>query len=181
MRPLADMDVNNIINEIIRREGGYVNHPADKGGPTNMGITLRTLENDLGREVTIDELKALTKNKASEIYLKSYYTQPKIDKLPEEVQPIALDTSVLYGPKRAIIFLQMVVNLAGFGPITEDGVLGPMTKDKVTEAYMKMGKYFINAIVEERINFCNRIVEANPSQKVFLKGWINRANKFVLA
>lgn len=120
----------------------------------------------------------MTKETAYEIYEIDYYLGPRLNTIPEAVQPIVTDASVLYGPKRAIIFLQNIVNEAGFGPISTDGVLGPNTRAKVSEAYNKMKEWFINAYVEERIMFCERIVANNPSQSVFLKGWKNRANEF---
>jgi lysozyme family protein len=172
------MNVSDIIDMIIRNEGGFVNHPNDRGGPTNMGITQHTLEKYLNRPVTITEMRNLEYETAYEIYERDYITGPRIDTLPLSVQPIVADSSVLYGPKRAIKFLQNIVNAAGFSLITVDGVLGPNTRKHVTLAYNEMGPFFINAYVEERIMFCERIVANNPSQSVFLKGWINRANKF---
>jgi len=172
------ISVEHIIKDIIRREGGYVNHPNDRGGPTKYGITQRTLSRYLGREATIEDVKNMTQETAYEIYERDYYKGPRIDTIPTEIQAVVTDASVLYGPKRAIIFLQNIVNEAGFGPISTDGILGPNTRNKVIEAYNNMKEYFINAYVEERIMFCKRIVANNPSQSVFLKGWTNRANEF---
>lgn len=169
---------NDIIEDVLRREGGYVNHPNDKGGPTNMGITKKTLERYLNRKVSIDELRNLQKETAIEIYDRKYFSGPRINTLPEGLQPIMVDTSILYGPVRAIKFAQKIVNEAGFGPITVDGILGPVSREKIKESYYEMDYFFINAMVEERIMFCKLIVLNNPKQKVFLKGWINRANEF---
>jgi lysozyme family protein len=172
------MSIEEIIGMIIRNEGGYVNHPNDRGGPTNMGITQKTLSNYLGYAASIDQVKNLTYDTAFEIYERNYIIGPRINTLDPKIQPAVADASVLYGPKRAIKFLQNIVNEAGFGPISVDGVLGPNTRRTVERTYEEMGPYFINAYVEERIMFCERIVANNPSQSVFLKGWINRANKF---
>ncbi len=172
------ISVKHIITEIIRREGGFVNHKNDRGGPTNFGVTQRTLSRYLQREASIEDVKNMTRETAYEIYERDYYKAPRIDTIPENLHAIVTDASVLYGPKRAIIFLQNIVNEAGFGPISTDGILGPNTRAKVLEAYTKMGNWFINAYVEERIMFCERIVANNPSQSVFLKGWTNRANEF---
>ena len=172
------LSVKEIIEEIIRKEGGYINHPNDRGGPTKFGVTQKTLSNYLGRQASIEDVKNMTVETASEIYERNYYKVPSIDTIPQKLQPIVTDASVLYGPKRAIIFLQNIVNEAGFGPISADGVLGPKTRGKIQEAFNIMGDWFINAYVEERIMFCERIVANNPSQSVFLKGWKNRANSF---
>lgn len=173
-----DNNLKKMLMDVISREGGYVNHPNDKGGPTNMGITQKTLSIYFGRPATIEEVKTLSIEQAMEIYERNYFFNPRINTLPEEIQPIVLDCAVLYGTKRAIIFLQNIVNEAGFGPVGVDGVLGPQTRGQVEKAFSAMGDFFINAIVEERINFCNKIVAGNPSQSVFLKGWIRRAEEF---
>lgn len=170
--------VESIIAAIIKAEGGYVNHPNDRGGPTKYGITIKTLGRYLRRTATIAEVKNLTKETAYEIYERDYFEGPRIHTIPLQLQPIVTDASVLYGPRRAIKFLQNIVNEAEFGPTTVDGVLGPNTRKLVEQMYGAMGDYAINAYVEERIMFCERIVENNPSQEVFLKGWKNRANKF---
>ena len=172
------MTVEEIIKGIIHREGGYINHPNDRGGPTKYGITQRTLSRYYGYNASIEDVKNLDKSVAYDIYERDYYRAPGIDKIPEQLQSIVTDASVLYGPRRAIKFLQNIVNEAAFGPIAVDGALGPNTKKTANIAYEEMGPYFVNAYVEERIMFCERIVANNPSQAVFLKGWTNRANKF---
>ena len=170
--------VKEIISDIIKREGGYVDHPNDRGGPTKYGITMKTLSSYLKRKVTADEVRGLSYELAFEILYKEYCEGPRIHTLPDDIQPVVTDACVLYGPKRAIIFLQNIVSEAGFGLIAKDGILGPDTRGRVETAYEKMGPYFINAYVEERIMFFERIVANNPSQSVFIKGWTNRANEF---
>ena len=68
--------IDTILDEIIRREGGYVNHPADRGGPTNFGITAQTLGSwrKLGRPATAAEVQALTETEARAIYRQQYIT-----------------------------------------------------------------------------------------------------------
>lgn len=172
------MTVDEILDDIIRKEGGYVNNPADGGGPTNMGITIGTLSEYYGRKVSIQEVKALTVDQAKEIYTRRYFFGPRFDSLPADVQPIATDTGVLFGPRAAVQFMQKIVNEAGFGPIDQDGILGPNTRNAIERAYNAMGPFFINAIVEERITFHQMRVQERPDQGIFLQGWINRAETF---
>ena len=133
--------MTDAIDDIIRVEGGYVNDPVDKGGPTKYGITQKTLSQYLGRQASIDDVKNLTKETAREIYERHYLTGPRINTLPSPIKEQILDIGVNSGPKTAIKMLQRVLNAAGFGPVTVDGVIGPMTR-KVTEtALQEMGPY----------------------------------------
>lgn len=167
-----------ILTDILRREGGFVNHPNDRGGPTNMGITQRTLSDWLGREATIDEVRTLSESTAREIYTTRYLARPRIDTLDPHLVPFMFDASVHHGPRSAIKMLQRVVNEAGFGPVSVDGVLGPKTRSEVAITHRDMGKWLINALVEERRNVFRRIIARDPSQSVFERGWMKRIEEF---
>lgn len=169
------------IQVVLDHEGGFVNHKRDRGGPTNFGVTQKTYSHYLGRKATLDDVRNMTEETAREIYERNYYTGPRIHTLPDPPQTLVLDMAINHGPRNAIKMLQRVVNSAGFGPMTVDGVIGPMTRKGVEKAAKAMGKHFQNALVEERIRFYNRIVASDPSQKVFIKGWLNRAETFRLA
>jgi len=171
-------DVDRLIDDLIGREGGFVDHPADRGGPTKFGITQRTLSHYLGRAATVAELRRLDREVAEEIYRKHYYTAPRIDTLPERVRPFVFDAAVNHGPPRAIRFVQQVCNQAGFGSLDVDGICGPNTRRAAAEADRVMGDWFLAALVEERRNFYRTIVKADPSQEVFLDGWLNRIAEF---
>lgn len=172
------MDYKSIIEKVIETEGGYVNDPADSGGPTKYGITQNTLSSWIGRRATVEDVKALSIDTATEIYTSEYYFKPRIDQMPEAIQDIALDTSVLHGPYNAVRMIQNVINASGIAAVDTDGVAGPETLKALGEAYNEMQGYFINAIVDERIAFYEKLVARKPSQKKFLTGWENRANKF---
>ena len=176
---MSEQNIDNLIEKTIKEwEGGCVNHPADRGGPTKFGITKQTYEAHIGRTATIEEIKNMPIETAREIYKKNYYFKPKFDQLPNEIQPILFDMGINHGPYRAVKILQTVLNEAGFGPISIDGGIGPQTITTTERAQKEMHIYLNNAIVDERIKFYNSIVERNPSQKVFLKGWLRRAESF---
>lgn len=88
------------------------------------------------------------------------------------------DSAVHHGPRQAIKFMQDVVNLTSFGPISSDGVIGPQSRAAVETAVINMGGYFLNALVERRIQFFDALIARDPSQKRFEKGWKSRANSF---
>jgi lysozyme family protein len=144
-----------------------------------MGITQKTLSGWLGRNATIDDVKRLDKETAKEIYIKNYLSGPRIDTLPDDIVPQVFDISINSGPRTAIKIVQKTVNLAGFGPIGSDGVMGPKTRNAAVAANEAMGKLFNNAIAYERINFYERIIENDPSQEKFRKGWMRRAKEFL--
>ncbi|GAB4511267.1 MAG: N-acetylmuramidase [Roseibium sp.] len=166
-----------MLDELLAREGGYVHHPADRGGPTRFGITQATLSQWLGRRAGIDEVRQLDEETAREIYLARYLAGPRIDTLPPEIVPQMFDMAVNHGPRRAVRILQQVLGLAGWR-VDIDGVVGPETRKAAFEARDQMGPLLTNAIAEERANFYRRLVVTDPSQRVFLSGWLARAESF---
>jgi len=171
--------VDEMIDEILRREGGYVDHPNDRGGPTKFGITQNTLSRYIGRVALKSEVQSLSEDVARDIYERNYYEGPRINRLPEQIQPFIFDCAVNHGPRRAIRFVQSVANQAGYQPrLDEDGAMGPNTLKGAKWAQEQMGDLFLKALLEERRNFYLTIVAASPSQEVFLRGWMNRVNEF---
>lgn len=173
------MDVDRLINDVLANEGGYVNHPADRGGPTKYGITQATLSRYLERAATVRDVQALDVVTAKDIYELRYYRQPRIDKLPEAIQPFVFDSAVNHGPRRAIRFVQGVCNDAGFGPLASDGLMGPKTRAVAEASYLSMGDWMVVALVEERQMFYGAIVANDPAQRVFIEGWLRRARSFL--
>ena len=171
--------IEQMIDDVLVREGGYVNHPADRGGATNFGITLATLSKYLGQAATLADIQSLSLEVAREIYQRNFYFSPGLHTLPDTIQPFVFDSAVNHGPRTAIRFLQSVCNQAGYQPaLSEDGAIGPNTRRGIAWAIEAMGDVFLQAIVEERKNFYLIIVAARPSQEVFLNGWMNRIKEF---
>lgn len=173
--------VDQLIADVLEKEGGYVDHPADRGGPTKFGITQATLSKFLERVATVEDVKNLELGTAHDIYELRYYRAPRIDKLPEAIQPFVFDSAVNHGPRRAIRFVQKVCNDAGFGPLIADGLMGPKTKAVANSCYESMQEWMLVALVQERQMFYSNIVAHDESQRVFLKGWLARARSFLPA
>jgi len=117
--------IDTILDEIIRREGGYVNHPSDRGGPTNFGITAQTLGawRKLGRPATAAEVQALTETEARAIYRHQYITGPGFEVITHPaLLHLLIDAGVHSGPKRAVQWLQAALG------VTADGIIGPKTR-----------------------------------------------------
>lgn len=181
--------VEKKVEELIEREGGYVDHPNDRGGPTKYGITLETLSEYRGEECTASDVKALEKSETRGIYTNKYYYGPKFDKIAEPLSEFMFDMGVMSGPDTSVKIVQRTVNMfspaykkAGFNSdgikIRVDGVNGPKTRSAINTSMGFFGTYFYMAVIEERKNYLYAIVENNPSQEDFIDGWINRTEKF---
>lgn len=171
--------VQEMVKEIILKEGGYVNDPADSGGPTKYGVTQATYSRWLGRKASISDVKAITREVAEDIFINNYYFKPRIDIIADEVQHKTFDMSVNHGPRRAVKLLQLALAKLGF-EISVDGVIGSQTARISEMAIEKYGDVrVVNKIVEVRNDFYHRIVASRPTQKRFLKGWLNRSNSFL--
>jgi lysozyme family protein len=155
-------------NHVLGAEGGYSNDPHDSGGPTNWGITLKTLAAYRGRHTTVQDVKELSKGEAEKIYYKSYWRPMGLDKIDHVGIATALfDQGVNRGIYTAIMMAQRVMG------VKQDGQLGPITIAAIERV---PPAYFINQFHREVVAGYEAIVVRNPSQIKFLKGWKNRAD-----
>lgn len=106
---------------VLKHEGGFVNDPADPGGATNHGITIKTLAAARGESVTVQDVRDLSRDEAETIYRERYWTPCRCDELPPALDLMVFDCAVNQGPGRAIRFLQEAVG------VRADGVIGPVT------------------------------------------------------
>jgi lysozyme family protein len=109
------------LTHVLQFEGGYSDHPSDPGGATNLGITKAVLETVRGRPVTKQEVRALSKDEAAEIYRRFYWLAAACDQLPDGVDLAVFDCAVNQGVGRAARFLQQAAG------VTADGAIGPKT------------------------------------------------------
>ena len=170
---------DEMIEAILKREGGFVDHPADRGGPTKYGVTQKTLTSWRGKSVDANDVRALREDEAKEIFRTRYYVAPKIDRLPQLIQPLAFDMSINHGPGTAIRLLQQVLN-DNQQPCQIDGGIGDETLGCAQAAVDKLGNKLIEDLVERRIDLYRSIAKRDPSQRVFLKGWLQRAREFTV-
>jgi len=163
--------IESTIDAILAREGGYVDHPDDKGGATNHGITQATLAGWRRARVTVDDVKALTEAEARDIYRSQYIEEPGfLHILNDAVFSVVVDTAVNFGPAKATVFLQTALG------VNADGVFGPVTRKAMDLAD---GAKIYRGVVAERIRYRGRRITAEPTQAVFAKGWLARDAEFV--
>lgn len=113
--------IKTLISNVIRREGGYVNHSADRGGPTKYGITLATLEAWRGKRCTAEDVRDMEEPEAYAIYMELYWVQPGFRALglPVQLNDMLLDASVHHGPNRATRLLQSAAEAKADGILTK--------------------------------------------------------------
>lgn len=165
------MTPNEIIDAILIREGGYVDHPNDRGGPTAYGVTQATLAGWRGHPVTADDVRNLKPSEAREIYRKRYIEEPGfLDIENEAVRAHAVDCAVNHGPVNAVKLLQ---NAARVFP---DGRFGPQTRAAVNRM---AAPAMYRRLCAQRAKFYGQIITRDPSQAVFASGWMNRLAEFI--
>lgn len=173
--------VDEMIEAILVREGGYVNHKADRGGATNFGVTIGTYSRYLGRSASIKDVKNMSKDTARDIYRKNYYDKPRLNMLHTDIQAQMFDCSINHGSKNPIKWLQKITNQAIGAGLTVDGMIGNLTAKAVNSFVDLAGEQVSNnALVEERIEFYERLIQRKPSQEVFRRGWMKRAKEFLV-
>jgi len=149
---------------LIKHEGGYVNHPSDPGGRTNLGITQQVWENWVDRPVTEEEMKALTKDMVKPLYKNLYWDRVKGDKLPFGVDYCVFDAAVNSGVSRAAKWLQTTVAAVA------DGAIGEQTLKLVllTNPQMLIDKYSANRLA---------FLQGLATWPTFGKGWGRRVDE----
>ena len=114
------------LRHILKYEGGYVNHPADPGGMTNLGVTKRVWEEWTDKPATEADMRSLTPAMVGPLYKKRYWDAVRGDDLPSGVDLCVFDCAVNAGVGRASKFLQQAIG------VPADGVIGPKTLAAVT-------------------------------------------------
>lgn len=177
--------VRTLAEEIVAREGGYVNDPDDPGGATNHGVTIGTLRR-LGRDLTGDgrvtsaDVRQLTRTQAVEIFIDEYWRRPGLDRLPEALQPGLFDMYVNAGAN-AVKILQRLLTRLGH-PCTDDGIIGPRT----VAAAFAAGPGLAEAYALARRDWYYALADARPASRKYARrrdggkgGWITRAEEFM--
>lgn len=149
--------IEGLITRVIAREGGYVNHPSDRGGPTKYGITLGALSGSRRRAVTAADVEALTEGEARAIYRAEYFRG--LEKVTDpKVLEFLFDYSVNSGPGRSVKGLLVVLGGRAIEAVDQGTLFWPL--------------------VCERLDNYLRIIANDPSQAVFAAGWANRITEW---
>ena len=154
---------------VLLQEGGFTCDPQDPGGATNWGITIGELRRWRGDDqVTVEDVKSLTKEQAREIYRANYWNLMKCEDLPPGVDLIVFDMGVNAGPSRSVRMLQKIIG------VDDDGAVGPVT---ITAATTMDAADIIRNMSERRLDYY-RSLSTWPH---FGRGWSNRTNNVMKA
>ena len=151
---------------ILSWEGGYVNHPNDKGGPTNKGITIGTFRSVYGSKKTVDDLKNLTDVQWLYIFEKKYWNRWQASQINSQAIANLLVDWVWGSGIWGIKYAQRILG------VVDDGIVGPKTlaalnSQESSTLFAKLWKRR-----KEHFEACAK----KPGQSIFLKGWMNRLN-----
>jgi lysozyme family protein len=152
---------NKCLTMLLHHEGGFVNHPKDPGGMTNLGVTKAVYDKWIGREATEQEMRDLTPEDVAPIYKKNYWDRVKGDDLPSGVDWACFDWAVNSGSGRPAKALQRCVGA------TPDGAIGPMTLRAVAD---NEPKRLVEGVYTQRQKF----YEDLKTFETFGRGWTRR-------
>jgi lysozyme family protein len=151
----------NAFKMMLASEGGYVNHPSDPGGMTNLGVTKRVWEEWVGRESNEKEMRSLTPEMVEPLYKRKFWDAVRGDELPAGISYLIFDFAVNAGVGRSIKTLQSAIG------VTPDGGFGPMTMAAV-QAVDPV------ELVEKFSQAKEDFYRSLNTFETFGKGWLNR-------
>lgn len=152
------------LQEVLKHEGGFVNHPQDPGGATNKGITIATYRKWIDKNGTIEDLKRISDTQVAKIYRSVYWNAVKGDELPYGIDYAVFDFGVNSGPTRAAKYLQAVLGVA------QDGKIGPIT---IAAAHKADAESVVKALCDRRMAFLKSL----KTFTTFGKGWARRVDE----
>lgn len=172
--------LDQLIDDLISREGGYSNHPADRGGPTKFGIT----EAVARAHGYTGSMALLPQVEAAAIYRRLYWLRPRFDQVARRAPRIAselFDTGANMGPGVAVTFLQRALtalnrNGKDYPDLRPDGRIGPVTLSAL-DSFIKLrgpaGEIvLLRALEAMQGERYLRLAEKRPANEAFLYGWL---------
>lgn len=171
---MTDVVFRRAVEHTLEWEGGFVDHPDDRGGATAFGISSAWL-----RRAGLDlDVRSITREKAIELYhdrfWKPYYFS-KWGPRRSDLAVKAFDATVLNGPAAAAKCLQRALRACGARGLSDDGRFGSKSEAALEECLSVVGLPAVLAAYREALASRHRLVaELNPTQDVFLRGWLRR-------
>lgn len=173
---VTDMDdLDKSLEWLLDEEGGWSDHPLDRGGKTMYGITQTTynaFRKKKGRKG--QSVGLITKQEAKELYYEEYWLAAGCHRLPYPISYLVFDAAVNSGVSRGVRWLQEGLK------VTVDGKVGPNTVKEAARVLEEGDTEKLLGIVDARTKFLARLVQRNPSQSAFLLGWWRRTQRVLV-
>jgi lysozyme family protein len=173
--------VQQLIDELIEREGGYVNNPNDSGGETNYGIT----KAEARRNGYLGAMELMPRSVAERIYRTKYWELPAFDRvftLSPSIAEELMDTGVHCGVAKASEFLQMSLNSFNrqgkdYPDISEDGIIGTRTLNAL-QAFLRVRGAFGEVVMLRALNSLQgthyiNLTRRRVKDEDFIYGWFS--------
>lgn len=174
------MTIDQLIDNLIAREGGFTDHPADRGGPTRWGITQRVAR----AHGYAGDMRLFPRDTAASIYRRLYWLRPRFDQVAQHAPALAaelFDTGVNMGPAVAARFLQRALNglnrnARDYPDMAVDGAIGPITLAALTAFLATRGptgeRVLLKAVEALQGERYLSLAESRPANEAFLYGWL---------
>ena len=153
---------------VLKHEGGFVNHPSDPGGMTNLGVTKKVYEAWIGHQVSEAIMRKLTPQLVFPLYKKNYWDTLKCDGIPAGLDLCVFDFGVNAGTNRSARYLQRLIG------VKEDGVIGPATLRALTFKAVEIGTdKLIDLFQDDRRDYYRKL----STFLTFGRGWLRRVDE----
>lgn len=184
-----DTRFTSALQQVLRHEGGLVDHAADPGGVTNFGISLRWLaslglsDGDIDRDgdIDADDVRGMTVEKAAALYFRHFWQPHHYGQMPVVIGSKAFDLAVVMGPRQANRLLQRALSaVEGDGGhrvrLHDDGVIGNQTLAAIAVRSDSAAAWGVRVALRSHAEgFLRHLAAVDPARAVFLDGWISRA------
>ena len=182
-------NVRLLAEEIIAREGGFVDDPDDPGGATNFGVTIHTMRRlglDLNGDGVVDkaDVRALTRAQAVDIFIRHYFEAPRIAALPEMLHASVFDMHVNAGSNAVRVLQRLLVRMGE--DVLVDGTIGPQTIRAAHRAAAQAPRHIADAYGIARREYYYALADRRPASRKYARrrdggkgGWITRAEEFI--
>ncbi|MEM9740666.1 MAG: glycosyl hydrolase 108 family protein [Pseudomonadota bacterium] len=154
-------------------EGGYINHPDDPGGSTNMGVTQYTYDRwRMSRTLPTTDVRNITETEVQQIYFEGYWRAYNCHEMPSDAIALLLfDATVNHGPTHPMKFIQRG---AGLPVSQQDGLFGPATRAAIERA---VPENLIHKALDARWGYYELVMRRDPQLESFRNGWRNRVER----
>ena len=161
---VSTVNFDAAMDRVFEHEGGWVDDPDDPGGATRFGISTAMYP--------AEDIEGMTRERARELYRRDYWDEAALDMLPHGIRGTVFDMAVNAGPHRAVSLLQIALGSLQSGWLAVDGVVGPQTARRATDAHPEL---LLHAYTTRRAGYYLDLGKRKPVMQKFMRGWLRRA------